>query len=229
MNYNLAMKHHLSTIILADNQDITAAGIISFIRNYYEPACFSEALNKQALIKKLLQNPRALVVLDYALFDLSGPEELIIIHNRFPKSHFLLFSEELTDEFLKKIYTNTETNAKAFSIILKDCTKEEINLALCTIADSKPFICQRIVNQLQAKKQTEPVIEKKLTNTERGILKLIAAGKSTKEIAEERFLSIHTVITHRKNIFRKLEVNNLHEAIKYALRAGIIDASDYYI
>ena len=60
-------------------------------------------------------------------------------------------------------------------------------------------------------------------------MKSIAMGKTTKEIANERFLSFHTVNTHRKNIFRKLNVNNVHEATKYALRAGIIDMAEYCI
>jgi len=51
----------------------------------------------------------------------------------------------------------------------------------------------------------------------------------TKEIAYEKNLSFHTVNTHRKNIFRKLGVNNVHEAIKYAFRAGLIDIMEYYI
>ncbi|MDR2628215.1 MAG: LuxR C-terminal-related transcriptional regulator, partial [Dysgonamonadaceae bacterium] len=68
-----------------------------------------------------------------------------------------------------------------------------------------------------------------LTGTEKVILKEIAAGKTTKEIAAERNLSIHTVITHRKNIFRKIDVNNVHEATKYAIRAGFLDMTDYYI
>ncbi len=68
-----------------------------------------------------------------------------------------------------------------------------------------------------------------LTSTEQEILKLIALGRTTKEIASERFSSTHTIITHRKNIFRKLAVNNVHEATKYALRAGIVDSAEYYI
>jgi DNA-binding NarL/FixJ family response regulator len=229
MNHDLATTNRFSSIILADNQYITALGIRFFIREYNTFARFSEVLNKKNLIDELLQHPRSLVILDYALFDFSRPEELIIIQNRFPESHFLLFSEELTDEFLKKIYNDPDTNAIAFSIILKDCTKEELNLALQAMIHSQQFICRQILNQLQAKKQIDASVDKKLTNTEKEVLRLIALGKSTKEIAGERFLSIHTIITHRKNIFRKLEVNNLHEATKYALRAGIIDASDYYI
>ena len=69
----------------------------------------------------------------------------------------------------------------------------------------------------------------KLTRTETEILKDIALGMTTKEIAEKRFSSFHTVNTHRKNIFRKLGVNNVHEATKYALRAGLIDSAEYYI
>ena len=217
--------NNLSTVILADNQDITAAGIYFFIREYNASVQIYESVNKKGLIDELLSKPRSLVVLDYSLFDFSSPEELIIIQHRFPESHFLLFSEELTDIFLKIVTYNMD----AFSIVLKDCNREEINCALQSVFQSKQFICHKAENQLTSKKQAEPVLDNKLTPTEKEILRLIALGKSTKEIAAERFLSIHTVITHRKNIFRKLEVNNLHEATKYAMRAGIIDASDYYI
>ena len=68
-----------------------------------------------------------------------------------------------------------------------------------------------------------------LTKTETEILKDIALGMTTKEIADKRFSSFHTVNTHRKNIFRKLNVNNVHEATKYALRAGLVDTAEYYI
>lgn len=68
-----------------------------------------------------------------------------------------------------------------------------------------------------------------LTKTETEILKDIALGMTTKKIAEKRFSSFHTVNTHRKNIFRKLGVNNVHEATKYALRAGLVDSAEYYI
>jgi len=54
-------------------------------------------------------------------------------------------------------------------------------------------------------------------------------GYTTKEIAAKKFISFHTVNTHRKNIFRKLGINNLHEATKYAMRAGIIDMAEYCI
>ena len=71
--------------------------------------------------------------------------------------------------------------------------------------------------------------EVNLTKTETEVLKDIALGLTTKEIASKRFSSFHTINTHRKNIFRKLGVNNAHEATKYALRAGLVDSAEYYI
>ena len=68
-----------------------------------------------------------------------------------------------------------------------------------------------------------------LTATELEIVRAIARGKTTKEIAAERFSSVHTITTHRKNIFRKLKVNTAHEVVKYALRAGLVDQSEFYI
>lgn len=68
-----------------------------------------------------------------------------------------------------------------------------------------------------------------LTSTEMAILRAVAQGKTTKEIAAERFSSIHTINTHRKNIFHKLGVNTAHEAVKYAIRAGWVDPSEFYI
>jgi len=68
-----------------------------------------------------------------------------------------------------------------------------------------------------------------LTSTETEIVKAIARGLTTKEIAAERFSSVHTIATHRKNIFRKLKVNTAHEVIKYAMRAGLVNPSEFYI
>ncbi|MBP7985385.1 MAG: response regulator transcription factor, partial [Bacteroidaceae bacterium] len=91
------------------------------------------------------------------------------------------------------------------------------------------FICQRMTEILLTPATTVAEDDILLTPTETEILKDIALGMTTKEIAEKRISSFHTVNTHRKNIFRKLKVNNAYEATKYALRAGLIDSAEYYI
>jgi DNA-binding NarL/FixJ family response regulator len=68
-----------------------------------------------------------------------------------------------------------------------------------------------------------------LTGSEIEIIRLIADGLTTKEIALRKFISFHTVMTHRKNIFRKAGVNNASELVMFAIRNGIVDSLDYQI
>ena len=104
----------------------------------------------------------------------------------------------------------------------------EIREALRYAMSGQRYICQRTA-ELLLSPQVSLYDDIKLTKTETEILKDIALGMTTKEIADKRISSFHTVNTHRKNIFRKLGVNNVHEATKYALRAGLVDSAEYYI
>ena len=117
--------------------------------------------------------------------------------------------------------------------MLKDNSKEEILSALQCASRKERFICNHVSNLLLSGSNASPVRhtlkDDLLTPAERSVLKEIALGKTTKEIAAEKNLSFHTVNSHRKNIFRKLGVNNVHEATKYAMRAGIVDLAEYYI
>ena len=103
-----------------------------------------------------------------------------------------------------------------------------IREAIQAAADSKRYVSQQAMEVIlsQAPEQQVPNV---LTLTETEVAKAIALGKTTKEIATERQSSIHTINTHRKNIFRKLDINTAHELTRYALRAGWIDASEFCI
>lgn len=210
-------------IILADNQDITYAGLIHVCHSVSSlPHLRVE--DKAALIERLKACPRAVVVIDYTLFDINDIDELLIFSQRFAGVHWVIFSEDLSRDFVRQLIL-TSAN---FSIVLKESSLGEIKTAIANAIDGTRFVCQRMTEMLLM--PTEHCEEKvKLTKTETEILRDIATGMTTKEIAENRFSSFHTVNTHRKNIFRKLGVNNVHEATKYALRAGLVDSAEYCI
>lgn len=209
--------------LLADKQDITRAGLMYLIERI--PGSHALSVDdKDELVRLLSAAPRSVVVLDYTLFDIDGVAELAILSQRFPSVHWLLFSEDLSQEFVRTLLAA----GSRFGVVLKEASLAEINTALVAAADHRRYICQRTAELLlQPLPHAEDAI--RLTKTETEILKDIALGLTTKEIAEKRFSSFHTINTHRKNIFRKLQVNNVHEATKYALRAGLIDSAEYYI
>lgn len=216
--------------IIADNQDISKAGMMFLLSRQKEVSLLLEADNKTELIGQLRLHPEAVVILDYTLFDFAGADELIVLQQRFKKADWLLFSDELSMSFLRQVLFSSI----AFGVVMKDNSKEEILAALKCASRKERFICNHVSNLLLSGSNTAaaspiPQDDHLLTASEKSILKAIALGKTTKEIASEKMLSFHTINSHRKNIFRKLGVNNVHEATKYAMRAGIVDLAEYYI
>lgn len=228
---SLFQKTIMREYIIADNQDISKAGMMFLLSQQKETGLILEADNKTELIRELRLHPQAIVILDYTLFDFAGADELIVLRERFKEVDWLLFSDELSVGFLRQVLFSS----MAFGVVMKDNSKEEIMTALQCATRGERFICNHVSNLLLSGNATTasspaPSLEDRLlTPTERIILKEIAAGKTTKEIAAEKNLSFHTINSHRKNIFRKLGVNNVHEATKYAMRAGIVDLAEYYI
>ena len=166
--------------IIADNQDISKAGMMFLLSKQKEVSLLLEADNKAELIQRQV-----------------------------------LFS------------------SMAFGVVMKDNSKEEIMTAIQCATRKQRYICNHVSNLLLSGTSSplaaSSMDDHLLTQTEKNILKEIALGKTTKEIAAEKNLSFHTINSHRKNIFRKLGVNNVHEATKYAMRAGIVDLAEYYI
>ena len=211
-------------ILLADKQDITRAGL-TYVIEKMEGFETKFVEDKAELMLALKENEDTVVILDYTLFDINDAAELLILNQRFPYTRWLLFSEDLSADFVKVLIASSSM----FSVLLKESQMMEIKEAIRFCVASKRFVCQRMMEVLLAPVQQEPEEKVNLTKTETEILKDIALGMTTKEIAVKRFSSFHTVNTHRKNIFRKLGVNNVHEATKYALRAGLVDSAEYYI
>ena len=198
------------------------------MRNYIiadnqESAVF-RAVDKSGLTELLKEHEDAVVFLDYTLFDFADEDQLLIVAERFSLSEWILISDELTPQFIRRVVYSSHQ----FSLVFKDGPISEIREALQAVNRHTRYLSQRALETIISQQQEEekPDI---LTATETEIIKAIAQGKTTKEIAAERFSSIHTVTTHRKNIFRKLGINTAHEAVKYALRAGLIDPSEFYI
>ena len=211
-------------ILLADKQDITRAGL-TYVIEKMEGLETKFVEDKAELMLALKENEDTVVILDYTLFDINDAAELLILNQRFPYTRWLLFSEDLSADFVRVLIASSSM----FSVLLKESQLMEIKEAIRFCVASKRFVCQRMMEVLLAPVQQQPEEKVTLTKTETEILKDIALGMTTKEIAVKRFSSFHTVNTHRKNIFRKLGVNNVHEATKYALRAGLVDSAEYYI
>lgn len=212
----------MAKYILADNRELTRFALENLIR--LKEGMVYKTSNKAGLVELLKEHENAIVLLDYTLFDFADVDQLLIVGERFALAQWILISEDLTPAFLRRVVYSSHQ----FSIVFKDEPLSSVREALQAASNHKRFFSQKALEIIisQQEEEERPSI---LTETEIEIVKAIAQGKTTKEIAEERFSSIHTINTHRKNIFRKLKINTAHEVVKYALRAGLIDSSEFYI
>ena len=209
--------------IIADNQELTSFALQSLLKRDESNVVY-RAVDKTGLIELLKEHEDSMVLLDYTLFDFADEDQLLIVAERFSLSEWILISDELTSQFIRHVVYSSHQ----FSVVYKDGPLSEIREALQAVNRHSRYLSQRALEAIINQKQEDEKHDI-LTATETEIVKAIAQGKTTKEIATERFSSIHTVTTHRKNIFRKLGINTAHEAVKYALRAGLIDPSEFYI
>lgn len=213
---------HTPTFILADNQDVTRSGLLHYVTTLFSGAVTISVADKSQLMSVLDECGDGIVVLDYTLFDFQGIDDFLILVNRFSRANWLLFSAELSEGFIRRL-----SFEQRIGMVLKECSGDEIALALRSAVAGERFLCHQVTNLLVSTPET--IAKPLLTATETEVLRLIAQGKSVKEIAAERFSSIHTITTHKKNIFRKLQINSVYEATKYALRAGLLEMVEYYI
>ena len=214
----------MTIFIIADNQELTSFGLERLVDPSGEAQVF-HAPDKTELVELLKKHEESVVLIDYTLFDFTDVDNLLIINQRFSKASWVLISEDLTEQFLKRVIYSSRN----ISIVFKDSPLNEIKETISYASKGERYICQRVTEILLTQKQKENETSSPLTFTEVEILRAIAQGKTTKDIAIERFSSIHTINTHRKNIFRKLGVNTAHEAVKAGVLAGLIDTAEYYI
>ncbi|MCQ2203309.1 MAG: response regulator transcription factor [Bacteroidales bacterium] len=213
----------MHTFIIADNQDITRAGLRHLIGSAFANSAIIEVGNKKELTAQLLENGEVIVILDYTNTDFNSTDEILNLSRRFGDAKWILFSYELSEPTIKEL-----SLYDCFSMILKENNSSEIISSIQYATRGERYLCHQISNMLIKGAQKQDTIQQ-LTQTESEILKLIAHGKTVKEIAAMRNSSFHTIVTHKKNIFRKLEVNTVYEATKYALKAGLVEIVEYYI
>jgi DNA-binding NarL/FixJ family response regulator len=213
-------------IIIADNQFLITETLQKVIHDEFPDINCILADNKNRLIKALAVQPISLVIMDYINLAFENADEIkrqVLTNN---KTKVLLLVNSLQRNELIDL-----SAAGIKNILLKNSDRYELITGIKSAMSGKKYYCQEVLDLFSDIHDGKPVTRDNgsLTYSEVEIVKAIAEGYTTKQIAAKKFISHHTVMTHRKNIFRKLAVNNASELVMFAIRSGIIEAVDYQI
>lgn len=206
-------------VIISDAQYLIRLGIVEVLNKDTRFECVGECTGSQELRSLIEKTSPDVITIDYAQSDFSI-DDLRYIQENSPNTKVLIIS---SDEDSEKIFLALKYGVISF--LTKECDQDEILTALIATSKSEKFICHRIIDIIinnQLKKSNE--IDCKpynLSIREVEIIQLTAKGLSAKEIANQLYLSLHTVYTHKKNIMKKLKLNSSSEMILYAINNGI--------
>lgn len=208
-------------IIVADDHALFRQGLKGILQGVADLEVVGEAGDGLELINllKLKKWSPHLVILDISMPNLRGIEAIPEIKAVCPGVRLLIVTMHKDKEYLYQALA-----AGADGYFLKKDADKELFAAIDKIRKGKTYVSPHLSEELaddwgQLREGFGGPI---LTNREREVLKLIAEGKSSKEIAGVLFISVHTVARHRANIMRKLNLKKTADLVKYAFQKGYV-------
>lgn len=220
---------HAGGVIIADTQLLIVEGLRALLNHEGSPVSFNRVIvasSKADLIREIENEQPSLLILDYCLLDFENYSDL----REFTRKHTSLPVMILTNNFTRNDIL--ELNQCGITNILhKSADREELFDGIVAALKGKKYYSGLVLDLLMESGDRKPAANTPvlLTSSETDIVKLIADGLTNKEIAEKKHLSIHTIMTHRKNILRKVGASNVSEMIMFAIKSGIIDNIEYHI
>ena len=208
-------------IILADDHKIMREGLRSLIEKQPDMEVVAEAADGRTAVQLAQQLQPDVVIMDIAMPDLNGIQATRQIMDKLRHVKVIALSMHTRKRFVVEMF-----KAGATGYLLKNCAFDELEHAIRTVVADQTYVSPGIagsmvedyVNRWSATESSAFTI---LSDREAEVLQLLAEGKSTKEIASHLGLSVKTIETHRRRIMDKLDIDNLAELIKYAVREGL--------
>ena len=199
-------------IVLADDHVLIRQGLRRIIEGVADLEVIGEAGDGIELLSLLKTVTPHMVILDISMPNLRGIEAVRAIQMKYPEVKILILT-------MHKEYLHQALSAGADGYLLKEDADRDLFSAIENIRQGRVYLSPRLTGELLGKRA--PSAES-LSIREKEVLKLIAKGKSNKEIAETLFISVRTVESHRANIMAKLHLKSTAELVKYAMQEGYI-------
>lgn len=180
----------------------------------------AEAQDGRVAVEAARDVPCDVIIMDIGMPDLNGIEATHQILAHAPQTKILALSMHADKRFITAML-----KAGASGYLLKSCAARELTRALKTICQGQtylsPALATLLVQEFVQNPDPQPSPSALLTPREREVLQQLAEGKSTKMIAALLHVSISTVETHRRQIMDKLNIHNIADLTKFAIKEGL--------
>ncbi len=220
------MKTEKIKILFADDHAIVRDGLRSLFKSDPQFIIVGEASDGAEAVKLVSKHKPNVAVLDISMPNVNGIEATTIIKQNNPETKVLILTIHDNEEYIQELIL-----AGADGYVLKNAEKKEIFDGVRAVANGSTFfsegvskvLIEGLVRRTRNKVPFQIPNENKLTKRETEVLRLIAEGLTSKEIADRLSLSVTTVNSHRTNIMKKLNIHEIVGLVKYAIQKSLIE------
>ena len=210
-------------VLIADDHALFREGIRALLSKYEDLEVTGEAADGKEAIEQVKKLRPDIVLMDIAMPGLGGLEATLEIKKIYPEVKILVLTQYSDQEYLYRFL-----KAGVSGYVLKRAAGADLVSAIRSVhqggtflhPDVAPAVIEGYLGGLRPPEQEDTY--ETLTDREKQVLKLVAEGKTNKEIAEILTISVKTAMAHRANIADKLGIHNRAELIKFALQRGIV-------
>ena len=200
-------------ILIADDHAVVRDGLAAMLSFQPDMTVAAHAKNGREAVEQFRAVKPDIALMDLAMPELDGVAAIVAIRSAFPEARILVLTTYDGDE---NVYRALENGAKGY--LLKDRSTEDLLTAIRKVHSGATHVSERAAAKLAERTMSGPPLSARETE----VLKLVAGGKSNKEIAGLLFISEGTVKTHVLSIHEKLGVSDRTEAVVTAIRRGIL-------
>ena len=197
-------------LMLVDDHPLFREGIAARLRMYDGIEIIDEADNGKQLLEKLKTMQPDIVMMDISMPEINGMDALEILNEKYPSIKVIILSMHDDQEYILNVI-----RAGAAGYLLKDISGEDMIAAIQKVYEGGQYFSNEVAAIL-AKGYSDSG-SRILTTREQLVLRLISHGHNDKKIANQLDISVRTVETHKRNIKKKLEIENTSGLVRYAI------------
>ena len=208
-------------VLIADDHALVRAGIRAFLERIPNIEVVAEASDGREAVELVAQRQPDIVLMYIAMPGLNGLDATRQIVKAWPQVRVIILSMHDSEEY---VWQALRAGARGY--LLKGASLAELELALSSVVRGElylsPPLSQQAITEYVQRTVKERAREGKLTARQREILRLIAEGKSTKQVALQLGISVKTVESHRMQIMERLNIHDVAGLVRYAIKTGLV-------
>ena len=208
-------------VLLADDHTILRLALRVLLTREPDLEVVADASSGAEALRLAAELTPDVIVMDISMPGMDGIEATRRLVAAVPGVHVLALSTHLERHFVSQMLA-----AGAKGYVAKSADGEQLLQAIRTVAQNRVYLCPEVASiaagSMGGQASDQTLEGERLEGREREVLALIGEGKSSREIASRLGIAVSTVLSHRRNIGRKLGLQSIAELTKYAIREGLI-------